>query len=421
MDGDLVPEPQLDYFNQILPLPYRLALAIILGIWAWGVNLQYLSKNKIDTLSLIHPRTSSRTQASNYLSTYLLAAILSGLLVIFTLLSWTLCFLNFSPAIYHDLLPIVCLIFLFITFILQARRLFPSGRSLLLASFRRIMIGGLAQSKDGRFADVLLSDVLTSYAKVIADLFVVFCMFFRTPSTSETAGPVRTCGGQYWVPIITAIPSLIRLRQCLIEFIRVQSAGGPGWGGQHLANALKYASALPVIIFSILQRNMDLNHNNTHLTNQSINYCWLVSILVNSLYSFYWDVAKDWDLSLFPALIQILPFPRHTTTSMRPNLIRSSKNCQFGLRPRLCFPSSDIYYMAIFFDLIIRFSWSLRLSSTMNKFINLESGILLLELAEVARRWVWMFLRIESEWIRQSEELSHVEIENLLAEDNITY
>lgn len=283
------------------------------------------------------------------------------------------------------------------------------------------MIGGLAQSKDGRFADVLLSDVLTSYAKVIADLFVVFCMFFRTPSTSETAGPVRTCGGQYWVPIITAIPSLIRLRQCLIEFIRVQSAGGPGWGGQHLANALKYASALPVIIFSILQRNMDLNHNNTHLTNQSINYCWLVSILVNSLYSFYWDVAKDWDLSLFPALIQILPFPRHTTTSMRPNLIRSSKNCQFGLRPRLCFPSSDIYYMAIFFDLIIRFSWSLRLSSTMNKFINLESGILLLELAEVARRWVWMFLRIESEWIRQSEELSHVEIENLLAEDNITY
>ena len=65
------------------------------------------------------------------------------------------------------------------------------------------------------------------------------------------------------VPLIISIPSIIRLRQCLIEFGRVQRAsrGGKGgeqssgWGGQHLANALKYSSAFPVVIFSALQRN----------------------------------------------------------------------------------------------------------------------------------------------------------------------
>ncbi len=65
------------------------------------------------------------------------------------------------------------------------------------------------------------------------------------------------------MPILIAIPSLIRLRQCLIEFMRVRKSkasginGTNGWGGQHLANALKYSSAFPVIILSALQRGFD--------------------------------------------------------------------------------------------------------------------------------------------------------------------
>jgi hypothetical protein len=61
------------------------------------------------------------------------------------------------------------------------------------------------------------------------------------------------------VPILVAIPYAIRLRQCLIEFVRVRRAGhrSDGWGGQHLANALKYATAFPVIIFTSLERNYD--------------------------------------------------------------------------------------------------------------------------------------------------------------------
>ena len=56
---------------------------------------------------------------------------------------------------------------------------------------------------------------------------------------------------------------MIRLRQCLIEYSRVRNNGqksaSTGWGGQHLANALKYSSAFPVIILSALQRGYNPN------------------------------------------------------------------------------------------------------------------------------------------------------------------
>lgn len=36
-------------------------------------------------------------------------------------------------------------------------------------------MGGLATDAEGRFADILMADVLTSYAKPLGDLWVVGC------------------------------------------------------------------------------------------------------------------------------------------------------------------------------------------------------------------------------------------------------
>lgn len=33
----------------------------------------------------------------------------------------------------------------------------------------------------------------------------------------------------------------------------------------------------------------------------------------------------------------------------------------------------------------------------------MEGGIFVLELAEVFRRWVWIFLRVETEWVRRED------------------
>lgn len=45
---DFDPEvEELDSFSLILPLPYRLAILIVLGVWLWGLNLHGLHLLKI--------------------------------------------------------------------------------------------------------------------------------------------------------------------------------------------------------------------------------------------------------------------------------------------------------------------------------------------------------------------------------------
>jgi EXS family len=372
----------------------------------------HFSNKKQDVPSLLQypQRPSPRTDPPHHLSTYRLATLLTLPLALSLLLFWVLSHRNPTLVIYYDFLPIAYLVLLLCLFFLPLRRFSSSGRTRFLTTLRRISIGGLAQANAGKFGDIILADVLTSYAKIIADLFVSLCMFFSGPNGSATARPDRGCGGQYLVPIIIAIPSLIRLRQCLIEYVRVRNNnlknGGMnsqnGWGGQHLANALKYFSAFPVIILSALQRNLSLDHEDIGVTATTLYRLWLLAVFINSLYSFYWDVAKDWDLHFFDSIHQKLnqaaqgPAPsqlQHRTTA-------ANLDTPFGLRHTLFFPNPKIYYYAIALDLLLRFTWSLKLSPHLDHFADFESGIFVMETLEVGRRWMWIFFRVETEWVR---------------------
>ena len=195
----------------------------------------------------------------HYRRVYTLATIATVPLLTSILLFWVITHGNASQVLAWDILPQSYLFLLTVLLLLPLRRFSHSGRYRFLSTLKRVSIGGIAQAQDGKFGDILLADVLTSYAKVLGDLFVSACMFL-SKGVSSTNKPDRSCGGAYMVPLIISIPSLIRLRQCLIEFWRVQKAGptaASGWGGQHLANALKYSSAFPVIILSALQRGYD--------------------------------------------------------------------------------------------------------------------------------------------------------------------
>lgn len=103
---------------------------------------------------------------------------------------------------------------------------------------------------------------------------------------------------------------------------------------------------------------------------------------INSLYSFYWDVAKDWDLTLFS---------RH----------RSSTEYPFGLRPTRLIGPPLLYYTVIVIDFVLRCTWSLKLSIFhLEHLDDFEGVIFLLEVLEVCRRWMWVFLRVEAEHVR---------------------
>jgi EXS family len=102
---------------------------------------------------------------------------------------------------------------------------------------------------------------------------------------------------------------------------------------------------------------------------------------LNSFYSFYWDVAKDWDLSLFSSATE-----------------RSDPEHPYGLRRHRYFENNYVYYIAIIADLLLRCTWSFKLSPHLDHFNDLEGGIFLMEIFEVFRRWMWIFFRVETEW-----------------------
>lgn len=282
----------------------------------------------------------------------------------------------------YDWIPMTNLLVIALLFSVPLRKLSVShhGRSRLLRTLKRVSVGGLAEAKDGKFGDILLADVLTSYAKVLADLFVCLCMFL-TSNGSATARPDRGCGGDILVPVIMAVPSAIRLRQCLIEYVRVRSAPlreATGWGGQHLANAAKYSTAFPVIVIGAMLRNQTE-------ASPGLSRAWIAACLLNSFYSFYWDVAKDWDLTLFSDARE-----------------RNSPDHPYGLRRRLLVHKPGVYYAVIALDLALRCTWMIKLNPSLDQISNFESSIFLIQFLEVFRRWIWIFFRVETEWIRNN-------------------
>lgn len=205
-----------------------------------------------------YPARPTVHHVPHHSSTYRLATLLTCPLVLSLLLFWTVTHGSARAVLAWEILPQSYLLFLAISFVLPLQRLSRSGRYRFLDTLKRVSIGGLAEPQDGKFGDILLADVLTSYAKVLGDFFVSICMLLSR-GVSSTALPNRGCGGAYMVPLVISVPSIIRLRQCLIEFVRVRrgKTTSQGWGGQHLANALKYATAFPVIALSSLQRGYD--------------------------------------------------------------------------------------------------------------------------------------------------------------------
>lgn len=90
-------------------------------------------------------------------------------------------------------------------------------------------------------------------------------------------------------------------------------------------------------------------------------------------------MTKDWDLTLFTEA-------------------RSDPQQPFALRRKRCFPTNNMYYGAIIIDLFLRFTWTSKLSSKFDHINETEFGLFMLMFLEVARRWMWIFFRVETEW-----------------------
>eukprot|EP00906_Rhabdomonas_costata_P026894 RCo038283 len=344
-------------FLVLFPIYYRGVALLLLGGWCWGLNVLFLDRYRLEYTVLfdMEPgvKISSRTV---FLLSAGFSAILFANVVVFT---------TVRMGVPSTFLPLLLYSTLFLV-VLWPRSPFREPRQALL----RVLLGTFLSPLAGvHFVHVIVGDLLTSYSKVFHDLYGASCVILTSEDRHFHADLLRSCRNDSLGMWVTSIPTWLRLVQCLSCYLSL-----PEHDRKHLANALKYASALPVLFFSYLQNNIQSSVALGMIPADplTIQRLWLLSLIINSVYSYYWDVYNDWGLGSF----------------FSTNLL---------LRDRMLFPRRWWYYAAIFSDLTLRFTWSLQLSPHWYLWgdVGRELLMFVLESVEILRRCMWINFRME--------------------------
>ena len=275
------------------------------------------------------------------------------------------------------------------------------------------------------FADFFLADVLCSLAKTLSDAERSACAALAGPAAMfapNRDARFGACGSTSWhVPLVLALPSAIRLAQCLrqardggllAEALRGERAPaaerreGLGSDAKRAArlNALKYFSAFPVVLLSHLKYSVS-----SETWTATVRPCWVACAAANTAYSLYWDVTHDWDLRLAPALarecfLRSAGAGGETSTSAE-NLVddrdgrveRSDTALQRKyLRPRLLYGDPNVYFAAAVANAALRLSWTYKLSSHLR---HNAGTVLAFTAMEITRRFLWSMFRVEKAYL----------------------
>lgn len=379
-------EAVINSFDLYFPLPYRVVLLVNCGLLLWHLNLLTCNKFKIDVMMVLKISPQELT----------LSKLISK--------SWdclvNVTIINFAGyIIYHffisngfestliDWLPLFSIIFTF-AMLLKTGSTFESKR--LSKTMRRVIKGEIDISI--RNNDILLTDTFTSYNKVLVDFLVYLTALFlgmqALPSGQNLSKELSKTHLQlYNIDLLLAnFPSFLRFKQCLQEF---NQSGRKN--RQHLYNAIKYSTSFfPTISLICFKAGI--------FQTQSI---WFFTTFINSSYSFFWDITNDWNFGFFSKFLNDKP---------NSNVLRS----------RLIYNKSA-YILAIVIDFQLRFLWVYKLffvnnnssgvfSSFFVMLFTTELGNFLLEILEIFRRWVWVFLKIETEYVKMISTDSMVEL-----------
>ena len=167
-------------------------------------------------------------------------------------------------------------------------------------------------------------------------------------------------------------PYWFRFMQCIRRYYDT------GKRHPNLPNALKYALAMCVTIFSVFSPDLKSHVDGSWTTYQVF---WTICYTSSTLYTYSWDILMDWSLG-------------------------NSKHG--GLRERRMFRNKAVYYAAIVVDLILRFFWSYTLIPVRDQ-SNFANGVSLsiaiapfAAIAEICRRSMWSFFRLENEHLHNT-------------------
>ena len=262
--------------------------------------------------------------------------------------------------------PLVLVIIMIIFIFNPTKTFYRDARFWAIKIFFRIIFAPFFYVN---FADFWLADQLTSLAPVFLDFQYFFCFYASDTSwldlnwNDADYDEMYLCGNKYMFvrPLITILPAWFRFAQCLRRMRDTNHKC------LHLANAAKYSTTFFVIIFSTLY-----SYNQTPHTKNTFFGFWILSLLISSSYSYYWDVKLDWGL-----------FDKKAEENKL-------------LREEIIY-STWTYYFAIFEDFILRYTWALSISLTEAGIMHSHIIVSIFAPLEVFRRFVWNYFRLENE------------------------
>ncbi|KAL9547302.1 hypothetical protein MBANPS3_006232 [Mucor bainieri] len=335
----------MDVEGTILPITYR---PIVLF--------------SIDPVSLLQLHQTDK-HIPLYKPIFILSGILSFIVMINLIIYW----------LYDNALPLIPYISALVLLLWPGKSLQRRERVRFTRMLKRVFSINIFAPVF--FSDIILADMLTSFSNVFGDLFIASC---RLHDSSLNKASYKV-----YVPLNA-------------EYIESKEK-------RHIFNALKYTSSIPVVVFSAVQRKaaIYIAESGTvpqHWYLKEDTIFRMLFVFINSMYSFWWDISMDWNLlSITFDTPQTDENVHHKTVQLPP---QKHTTPIVHFRRQLYFSQPIWYIIAIFFDFLLRITWSLKLSSHIY-IRKLDGSIFLMELLEVFRRWIWVIFRMESEWVKK--------------------
>ena len=246
------------------------------------------------------------------------------------------------------------------------------------------------------FRDGFIGDILTSTVRPMQDL--AFTFFYLGSglqgwwssqyNLDEAAAPVEHSWLVYTVVLPACIVSPLWWR--FLQNLRQAHDAKQRW--PYLGNAFKYFLAAQVALFGVFTPS------------NKKTFIWIMSFVIATLYQIWWDTFMDWAL--------FVPNPKWS----------GQITCQpFSLRPNRLYKHKSMYYVIFLMNFLLRFCWTLsflppqtlsRAGAIINTFTGSEfqtfARPIVLATAEIIRRTVWAFLRVELEVLKSMNETSDI-------------
>ena len=359
-------------------LYYQAPAITLTAIWLWGANLWVWSRMRLDP----HPLTVFELEDSR---------VHLGHRQVWTLCGWCTAayaanlatFLHFAnegeefiaaaaPVLLYVATPIVILA--------------PHGgwhartRRFFATTVRRALS---PWSRPVSFADFFLADVACSLAKSFSDVERAVCSMVAG-AVMAASDEDSACGSHSWrIPVALAAPSVVRLLQCL----RQRADTGDE---TQTWNAIKYASAFPVIALSYAKYSV------SHEAWEGLyRPAWIACAVANTAYSYYWDVKHDWDLRMFDRCGRVAGSNPDDASQ-----VGEERRAHAGwLRQNLLYGDPGVYYFALATNFVLRASWTYKLSSHLR---HNAGTVLFCTALEITRRFQWSLFRIEKAYLRKT-------------------